>query len=795
MHIPPWRILAGFGSLSRRELSDLVAVFEDTTLLNVVTSRIKDLTARGGEGERTEADSTFEQRLKETSDSVFQSGRADAVLRLQLWHKTREAFDLEAAIPLSTRTANLRAAEVAQGAANELCDSIIQVDKAEGSKADALGRIRSRVTEFLSPRGHADFSKVVEAQASLMLAEAAQEGRLDDATREEFVQRVREQLENVPPELRDQSVEHALKAGDSTALTVLTTGSSLVGLGLTVELAGFGAYILAAKASAILPFIGGKAAVSGLAVLANPLFIVPMVIGGGALANRQFQRGARVKLASSLTVQMALTGLSSGREGLVTCLDDFRSLAGGDVQKADVGSAQFHNRRVDLIGDLVSSPLPKTPGRPPDALDKPPAGDRLDGLEQVLFPERKGVATEAMVVGGLTVGDIVYHAAAIDPGVVDAADFSRNEDLSGVFEFGVFSDRVQDLSGAKLIGTENHLRGHVAEQLVATRLEEQGHQVELPDAPNNDAFDLIVDGTPCQVKCLSDMDGLVTHFERYPEIPAYVNAELADPIRESDYEWAHMVSFIEGYDRGTTETIMQKSLDAGAALNELNVPVFAVAVSAARNVHAWWKGSLSIQDLPFEVAVDGAIKGGLTVAGGFASQSIGLLLFGPAGAVVFGALGGTGALFGSGWARERLDKVLVAEWVRGLDEPTEDFRVALKVAMRKKLDILRSKVERLGSAGGDLAPWIKLRLLDNAVAIAEGMAELELEAVEKEQPKRAIALLRLMKDTGVHPWAVRTELANLAASLAARPTAGEVARGRIDSLRSAISKVGRFKKA
>ena len=794
MHIPPWTILAGFGSLSRRELSDLVAVFEDTTLLNVVTSRIKDMTARSGERERTETDGTFEQRLKETSDSVFQSERSDAVLRLQLWHKTREALDLEAAIPLATRTANLRAAEVAQCAANELRDSIIQGDEEDGSPVDMLGRVRSRMTEFFSYRGPADFSEVVGAQASRMLAEAAQEGLLDEATRNALVQRVREQLENAPPELRDQSVEHALKAGDATALTVLTTGSSLVGLGIAVELAGFGAYILAAKASAILPLIGGKAAVSGLAVLANPLFIVPMVIGGGALANRQFQRGARVKLASSLTVQMALTGLSSGREGLVTCLDDFKSLAGGDVKAAGVGSAQFHNRRADLIGDLVGYPLPQTPGRPPDALDKPPAGDTLDGLEQVLFPERKGVATEAMVVGGLTVGDIIYHAAAMDPEVLDAVDFSRTEDLSGVFEFGVFADRVQDLSGAELIGTENHLRGYVAEQLVATRLEEQGHQVELPDAANNAGFDLIVDGTPCQVKCLSEVDGLVTHFERYPEIPAYVNAELADPIQKSDYEWADKVSFIQGYDRETTETIMQKSLDAGAALNDLNVPVFAVAVSAAMNVHTWWKGSLSLQDLPFEVAVDGAVKGGLTVAGGFAGQSIGLLLFGPAGAVVIGALGGTGALFGSGWARERLDKVLVAEWVRGLDEPTEDFRVALKLAMRKKLDILRSKVERLGSStGGDLAPWIKLRLLDNAVAIAEGIAELEFEAVGKKHPNRATALLRLMKDTGVHPWAVRTELANLSASLAARPTTGEVARGRLDSLRSAIYKVGRFK--
>ena len=793
MHVPPWTVLAGFGALSRRELADLVAVFEDTTLFNVVAGRIRDLTAHHGDNDSTEADAVFERRLKETSDAVFASDRSDAVLRLQLWHSTREAFGLEAAVPLAARTANLRAAEVAQGAADALRDAILQGEEdseEEGSGSGALGRIRSRVGQWLSTRGPADFSEVVGVQASRMLAEAAEAGLLDDATREALIERVREQLENAPPELRDQSVEHALKAGDATALTVLTTGSSLVGLGVAVELAGFGAYILAAKASAILPFIGGKAAVSGLAVLANPLFIVPMVLGGGALANRQVRKSARVKLASSLAVQMALTGLSSGRTGLARCLDDFRSLTGRDVETAGIGSARFDNRKIDLIGDLAGNPLPTTPGRPPEALDRPPTGETLDGLEQVLFPDRKGVAAEAMVVGGLTVGDIVYHAVAIDPQVIAAADFSRTEDLSGIFDFGVFADRLQDLEGAALTGAENQLRGYVAEQLVATRLQEQGHQVEWPERANNEGFDLVVDGIDCQVKCLNDVSGLVEHFKNSPDIPVYVNAELADRIRESDYEWADRVSFIEGYDRETAETIMQQSLAAGAALDDLNVPVFAVAVSAARNVHAWWQGSLSLQDLPFEVAVDGAVKGGLTAAGGFAGQSIGLLLFGPAGAVVFGALGGTGALFGSGWARERLDRMLVAEWVRGLDEPTEDFRVALKAAMRRKLDILRDKLERLDTADGDLVVWIRARLRDNAVAIAEGIAELEFDAVTRAQPSRAKTLLRLMKDTGVHPWAVRTELARLAESLAARPTAGEVARGRLDGWRSALSRLG-----
>ncbi len=487
----------------------------------------------------------------------------------------------------------------------------------------------------------------------------------------------------------------------------------------------------------------------------------------------------RVKLAASLTIQMALKGLSSPRAGLAKCLDDFRSLQGKDVEAAGARKAPNHNRKIDLIRQSIGGELPETPGRPPEALDRPAEGKTRDGLERVLFPDRKGIAPEAAAVGALTVADILYHAVAIDPEVLRAVDFSRAEDLSGVFNFGVFAEGVRGLGGEALAGAENHLRGYVAEQLVATRLAEQGHQVELPDSSNNAGFDLIVDGTPCQVKCLTDIYGLVEHFERYPDIPVYVNAELAEQIRQSDYDWADKVSFLEGYDRETTETIMQQSLDAGASLGDLNVPVFAVAVSAARNVHAWWKGQLSLQDLPFEVAVDGAVKGTLTAAGGFAGKSVGLLLFGPAGAVVFTAIGATGALFGSGWARHQLDKLLISTWLRSLDGPAEDFRLSLKSAMDAKIGILLKKVERLDVADRELAAWLRLRMLDNAVAIAEGLAELEFEAVERKQPDRARDLLRLMKDAGVHPWSVQPKLRALLSCLAVKPTVREVAHGSV----------------
>ena len=136
-----------------------------------------------------------------------------------------------------------------------------------------------------------------------------------------------------------------------------------------------------------------------------------------------------------------------------------------------------------------------------------------------------------------------------------------------------------------------------------------------------------------------------------------------------------------------------------------------------------------------------------------------------------------------------MDQALIAEWLRDLDEPTEDFRVSLKAVMRRKIRIVEEKVSRLDLGDGELVPWIRLRMLDNALAIAEGIAELEFDAVERKQPTRAKDLPRLMKDTGVHPWSVRSQLASLANSLGEKPTAGEAVRGRVRQTMSVLSKV------
>jgi hypothetical protein len=777
--IPPWTILAGLGSLKRRELCDLLAVFEDASLLNIVSDRVRDITRRRAVTEGVEDDAAFRQRLKTTSGRTCRSHHSDAVLRLRLWHAMGTAFDLEAAIPLSTRRANLRAADVAQSAADALRDTIT-ANTEEKSWTDIPDRLWSHMEDLFS-RDRADFSTVVGAQASRTVAEAAEAGTLDDAAKAELVEKIRQQLDRLSPELRDQSVEQALKTGDVAALALLTSGTSLVSIGVAVELAGFSAYIMAAQASAFIPLLGGKAVVSGLFVLAHPLFIIPMILGGGYLARDYLQRSVRTKLASSLAVQMALKGLSAGNIGLQMCLNDFKSLTALDIAGAAISDAQSYRGRFDLIHDLVGNPLPATPGRPEESLDRVPTGKAVDDLEQVLFPGQRGVAGEAIAVAGMTLADIVYDATAIDPSVIAAADFSRSADLAGIFKFGGFADRVRDLSGAALAGTESNLRGYVAEQIVAARLVEQGYQVSLPETANNPGFDMLVDGDPFQVKCLRDLNGLAKHFEKYPDMPALVNGELATKIEESGYDWIDKVFFVEGYDYETTKQVMDVALDAGAALDDLDVPVFAVAVSAAKNIHAWWKGSLPLEDLPFEVAVDGAVKGGLAAAGGFAGSTLGLLVFGPAGAVVFSGVGGAGALFGSGWARQKLDRALIGEWLAQVDATSERFRAALKTAMQQKIEILLQKAHHLDALDSEHVPWLKLRLIDNALAIAECAADLEIEAVKRDQPGRAAAYLRLMREASVHPWSVNSELTDLMTSFARKPGLTDIGRDYFDN--------------
>ena len=85
------------------------------------------------------------------------------------------------------------------------------------------------------------------------------------------------------------------------------------------------------------------------------------------------------------------------------------------------------------------------------------------------------------------------------------------------------------MSAASAQGLENSLQGYTAEQLVLTRLVEEGHAVELAASSNTPGFNILVDGMPFQIKCGEpDSISLLTeHFEKHQDVPVIANTELA----------------------------------------------------------------------------------------------------------------------------------------------------------------------------------------------------------------------------------------------------------------------------
>jgi hypothetical protein len=695
------------------------------------------------------------------------SKASDAALRVRLWHHLLSAFDIEPSLPLSTRVANVKSAALAHAAARTLAKQQQPEEEADSHSLPAGAWKRAKAIFTKQPP---DFGAVVIAQADRIaraVAEAAAKGGVAAADQAELAEKVRAQIEDLPPELRSEAMEEALRSGDTALIGLLASGTSLLGVGIAVKLAGFSAYILAAQAAAVIPFVGGSTAVSALFVLANPLFIGPMIVVGAYLAGEHV-RATQKRLSANVTVLLALRGIAFGADGLRTTLDGFKSLSPADLIPLPEKARSSIVAKLSNVRGSVGSPLPPTPWSPKGRLATPLTEETDSVLQQILSSRNREDVREALIVGGVTVGDVLYDAAAIDPTVLSAADFSRAEEICSVFDFCAFSDRFRSAAAESVAGAESNLRGYVAEQIVAARLVEQGHVVSFPTTPNNPGFDLLVDGCEYQVKCLEGVAGLYKHFGTYPDVPVFANSELAEQVSAIAERWAEKVFFIEGFSREATEFIMQSALDAGVSLDDVDAPYFAAAVSAARNLLGWWHGRVPLADLPFSVVLDGAVKGGLAAVGGISGKVLGLLLFGPAGALIFGGVGGAGAVLGSRWTREQATRLISEEWVASLDAATDQLHRALIQANQRKMSLLREKRSRLAEQNHEQKAWFVARMSDEILAVAEHLYELENDTGSRGQPERARACLQWMGEANVHPSAVQQELSELLCALSQR---------------------------
>ena len=810
MIVPPRNILAGIGALGREEMARFLAFFNNANMLTLLTDQTLDWCVRGkryldtkmGNGGKTveveQEIKRFEQRVEVDFRRIVRSKSTNADLRLQLWNTLRVCLDLPVSIPLSTVVADRKAAELAVASAEHY-----------SNHSGIRDQIKKIFAKFRKDQENPDmqFGDIVRQEAVRMMASAVEKGILSEEEQRRVTDEFARSLEDLPSDMKDEAIEKAIQSGDRAIISLLASTGSTAGLAVAVDIAGFSAYILAAKIASIIPLLGAKTAVSLLAVLSNP-WLIPVVAGGTmAYQGKKIHNKARENIATTLTIQLAILGFQDHETNFHVFMDEVRIAASkADIHAISEGALAKKQQRKESHKALVRTnkvrkeypeglpALPDSSGILALASEDEDESTR-DLFQKLLFSESRQQRKEDTIIAASAAGasllDAVYNALVVDPKVIAAADFSRTESIKDVFEFSGFASRIRAMDEAAREGGETALRGYTAEMYVASRL--SGHQVSLPDSSNYPGVDLIVDGEPFQVKCYESADSglqaLKNHFEKNPDIPVFVNSEVATAASSSSEEWAGKVIPVEGFDFSTVDGMVEQSLSSAARLQQEYAPMlYVLMINSAYHLYRWRKGLVSLKDLPFEIALTGAARGGLSLAGGITGSAIGGLLFGPAGVVILTPLIATGALFQTGRVMKGVDHVLGVqkEWEETIDKAAGPFRRVLQRTIKEKISLIDQKISELDGANHEVAIWVRRKLEDERLALTELGTELagsgDLKPIQSAQ-----TMLRIMTEASVLPISVQPELDAFIHALNAKPSRRAKSKEKWNTIKGKIS--------
>ena len=326
----------------RETLATLLTLFEDTTVVAVVTDQVKDLADKGvdkvkdlfsdGDPAELSESSALATRISEAAAKIKESGASDEELGLRLWLHLGNALDLQPQIPLATNALDDAMGALATKYSAEVA-TIVWTER--GQKKSVFSAdywteyARYKYLPFTKkPVPDLTLDEAVQAMFSRIIAGMIGDDAVDDEAREELGSRALEYIEGLDEERKQKLMDAAGidSLSRDSALKILASGGALVGTGVATEIAGFSAYILAAKASAIIPLVGGKTLVSLLAVVSNPLFIVPAVllifVGVGAKAANKIAQFMAIQVCTVL----ALKGIAAADRKPVDLCATFRAL-------------------------------------------------------------------------------------------------------------------------------------------------------------------------------------------------------------------------------------------------------------------------------------------------------------------------------------------------------------------------------------------------------------------------------------------------------------------------------------
>lgn len=776
----PTDMLAGLGSANRNLLATSLALFDDSQLqrrlLRVGEQAGENLTRWSEKlqaayrGDLFALPSPEMQEVQKEARELGErqvywrdSAHSDDMLRLLLWARLRDALGLPPRMTTTWRGCGYLADDMAAKLIHVLDPpGMVKSSKRWLHKQGWLkkGQQATNLTDIVLP--------VLDELLERMLEDEQEPPDRDER---------RQLLAQAISSLGDEENRHLLvetranQTNDEAMIKALLISVPLVGFGVGVSTAGFSAYILAAQASAFIPWVSGPGLVSFVSVMSNPVTILGIAGGGAWWLAHSAREKVNVAISARVIAMLTLNGLHSGRSGLEGMLRSF-ALAPYMPKKDGLPKSLLEAHRTEWEGLAPLAAIPNI--KPPEAVlhsmasrldpdvskpDLEPTDDSTTGTE------RDNLAAMAT----LTVGDMLYSIAAVEPTVLAAADFSRVADIDAGLSFAQLAEQILGGDQAAALGSLSQLKGYVAEQAVASELASAGHTISFPEAANQPGWDLLIDGQPFQVKFHATLDGLRQHFDHH-DYPVIANTELIDSLPG---EWADKVFFVEGLSNELVDHVTRESLAAGADILDPAVIPAAGAISAARGLLAYRRGQLTGKQALEQVMLDGMVRIGLAGSGGIIGAGVGVMLFGPAGAWVLGA----GAPVFSQMLTPRITRLLRdkvkgdahRQWEDGAHDRLDALQHQILIALRHKREQLDTKLGKCPDT--EPGHYLRWRLEDDHRYTLECQQRLMLlEKRSRPQPEQRLAdTLRVMAVSGVHPAIYQPELLAASEHLKHRP--------------------------
>ncbi|MYB39191.1 MAG: hypothetical protein F4Y26_17765 [Gammaproteobacteria bacterium] len=741
--LQPAHVAAGIGGAERAFLAVCLSVFDDANLRAQVKRGLEKLRRKWpfrGLGE------VAHESVRQGADQRLREDLSDDQLRAMLWIKLRQAFNLAPAVSQSVRGTEVLT--------DELVASGLHWRRVSDSEG-LLGRTKRGVKNGLARlmrRDHGDELAAAEPTASTSaladLAEPILERMLEVAFGEDSGAMGESDRQRVIRDIHSKLDEDQRKVilervgGDDpqrALLTLMATGGAHGTFAAAVASTGFAPYILAAQASAFVPLVSGPALVSFVSVLANPVVVLVTIAVAGIYLKRKAEERAAAHVALHVIALLACDGLDRRRKAIECLVASFATIP--DLPDDTLASTDRDDAAVyrQLLTEANSAPWLSTPGPRPQMADT---------------WESRDANRDSVAIGALSIGDLLYSLAAMDPAVVAAADFSSSEDIDDPLDFAVsmIAKAGERWDPSAQAGDIARLKGFTMEQLAATKLASDGHVVSLPAGPTERGWDLMVDGEPLQVKCLADDNGLAEHFEKYPDIPVLANVDLIERRDRWPEVWREQVYFLDGYTNEVVENVVERSVKAAKDLGDSDLPEIALAYVAAQKLWQLGKGEVTMGQAASHLLIEGTARSGLAIAGGVLGAAVGLLVLGPAGALVVGHLAPVAAQGGA---------PALVRWFKGLGDDKqapelESFCWAGVDAIDRKRALFRTKHQSLGA--GAAGTYARYRLVDEMTHLEESRDR--LVALTRDRRDPAERLLDAIRTTSraVHPASVQRAL-------------------------------------